>query len=567
MAISSTGLDVQSYEEILDSIIVSEQTNISDTIDVDEDTALGQLNIIMAAELALVNEGIQDVYDQRDILKAEGKALDDNVSWLGITRQAAAATAGTQHFTGKDGTILASGSYVQNSATGQNYTLDSALTLSKSACRDLTFSILAVVDSTIYTVTVQGVAHTFTSGVSATAQEIITGLVAVITGANYTSVDNANLTATVSVTDATDLNITVDTNIKVTQVTSVGYITGFVKGSLSAPANTVNLILSPTSGWVSTNNETALIIGRQEETDAELRQRAIAFRSNTGKATVDSIISSLLDVSGVSSVAVNQQFVSDGSEPSVVTIDTVVDSTVYTITIQDVAYTYTSGIGATANDITAGLALAINTSAQSVLGLSAVDNVDTTITINPSPLWYKMQVAIDANMSLLAGQPSGSIQIVVAGGLDDDEIAQNIWDTKPCGVEVWAVDDITKQSGTAVDIVGDTHIIEFNRPTSLAMVVTVTYKVFDASVYPSDDNDAYDTIKDTIVLIGNLLNAGEDVVPNEFLGAVYCSVGGLYSLEIVINGQSSDDPLNVVTVASTEEAFFSVDQITVVNNT
>jgi len=36
----------------------------------------------------------QDVYDQRNLDVAEGKALDDNVSWLGIKRQGSYPTNG-----------------------------------------------------------------------------------------------------------------------------------------------------------------------------------------------------------------------------------------------------------------------------------------------------------------------------------------------------------------------------------------------------------------------------------------------------------------------------------------
>ena len=73
MALSSAGLTVQTYEEILDSIIVAEQENVDPSIEVGDDTALGETNKIMAAEVALVNELLQDIYDQRSIFNAEGK--------------------------------------------------------------------------------------------------------------------------------------------------------------------------------------------------------------------------------------------------------------------------------------------------------------------------------------------------------------------------------------------------------------------------------------------------------------------------------------------------------------
>ena len=99
MTLPTTGLSVDSYDDILASIIASEKELISASIEVNEDTLLGQLNMIMSARLALANEGLQDVYDQRNINVAEGKALDDLVSLIGIQRQAPAPTKGEQiHF-------------------------------------------------------------------------------------------------------------------------------------------------------------------------------------------------------------------------------------------------------------------------------------------------------------------------------------------------------------------------------------------------------------------------------------------------------------------------------------
>ena len=60
---------------------------------------------------------------------------------------------------------------------------------------------------------------------------------------------------------------------------------------------------------------------------------------------------------------------------------TAVDSTVYTLTIDGIAYSYTSGIGATVAQITAGLALEINvTQTNGIVPVTAVDNT-TNITL------------------------------------------------------------------------------------------------------------------------------------------------------------------------------------------
>jgi len=575
MALTDAGLTVQTYQEVLSSIIVQEQEDVNPSISVSDETSLGQTNKVMATQIALVNELLQDIYDQRSIYNAEGKALDDNVSWLGLTRQSATATAGEQYFVGNDGTIISQGSYVQNDSTLSNYTVDIPVQISRDACRACTIGVLTVDDSSYnYQVSVKGIFATYQSQSGDTEAEIISGLVSEInltTDGDYAATDNGDNTLTVSLTNTVtpeDVAVTIDLNLKMESVTSAGNITGVETGALPATANSVTTILSPTNGWTSTYNPNALILGRSEETDAELRDRAINFRSSTGKATVDSIRAALLAVDGVSSAAVNERFVSEFSGDFIIT-PTPSDSTLYTVEINGESYSYTSGVSATAETISTGMVAVINTNLGNV-GYSAVDNSDGTYTISPRMVYTLSLVDVTGNQEIENGQPAGSIQVVVAGGLDDD-IAQVVWDTKPAGVEVWAVNGGTFNQGTATDEYNETHVIDFNRPTSITMTVTVTYKVYDDSVYPVDDEDAYDAIKNALVDFGNALGAGEDIKPSEFEGTVYGAVGGIYTVQIdmtSVNGSASSSlPEQEITINPDEEAFFDYDLITVTNQT
>ena len=586
MAISSTGLTIQTYEEVLDDIIRLEQENVSSTIDVSDDTALGQTNQIFAQRIALVNEGIQDIYDQRNLYTAEGKALDDNISWMGITRQGDSATAGEAYFTGDDGTIIPSGSFVHYPAIIENYTTDAVVVIAKGVARDLTFSVLTVLDTTLYSVSVQGVDYEFTSDSDATDLEIIAGLVAAINlpaDPSFTATDHLDGTATVdslSIGGVTPANLIFDvsTDLQIDSVSTAGNITGVNTGPIAAPALTITDILSPVNGWQSISNPEALTIGRNEETDSELRIRAVTFRSASGKATVDAITSAILAIDGVSSTSVNNRKVSEAMGDWTITVDDVQDTTDYDVTINNVLYTFTSDGSATADEIAQGLVSVINTATPQQW--AAVDNTGTTTgtLLITSDTLFTISLSLDATMSFLEGQPAGSIQAVVAGGDDDVEIAQAIWDNVGGGVEVWALNDDTIVTETVVDHNGDNHQISFNRPESITTVVEVRYKVFDTGVYPEDDATAATAIKDALVIFGNAMGAGEDVLASEFEGTVYGAVGGIYDVYIEIiaatdpsQTSASDDrdaePTTAITIASAEEIFFDADTITVINAT
>jgi len=486
MTLPTTGLEVQTYEEVLDEIIASEQELISSSIAVDEDTLLGQLNIIMAARLALANEGLQDVYDQRNITVAEGKALDDCISWMGISRQGAVATSGEQYFAGTDGTIIGSGTMVRNNGAGDTFTVDASFTISKSACRSITVGVTTVANSTAYAPSVNGTTYTYTSDGSATAQEIVTGLVALITAAtNITATDNTDETFTVITDDDTDFSYLNDSKLYIVEVVSASNVTCQETGAIQAPAFAVDTIITPVSGWNDTYNPLSLVTGREREEDVALRERALLTRTASGKATVDSIKAAVLNVTGVSSIAVNEQFVSLGN------------------------------------------------------------NVN--------------------------GQPMGSIQLTIAGGTVDDDVAQAIWDTKPAGVEVWAINDASKVTATATDVVGVTHSIDWNRPTAYPITVTVTYYVYDETDYPATNAEAYDAIEAVVLAFGNALGSGEDVYPAEFEGDIYGAVEGIYRVKIVvedtatglITADSTVEPLEYIPISASEESYFELAEITV----
>lgn len=71
-------------------------------------------------------------------------------------------------------------------------------------------------------------------------------------------------------------------------------------GAITASANTINKIATPTLGWQSVNNATAATTGDPVETDAELRRRQTFSTSLPSLSVLDGIIGAVASVSGVS---------------------------------------------------------------------------------------------------------------------------------------------------------------------------------------------------------------------------------------------------------------------------
>jgi uncharacterized phage protein gp47/JayE len=82
--------------------------------------------------------------------------------------------------------------------------------------------------------------------------------------------------------------------------------TAVVEGAVSAAAGTLTTIDTPVFGFESVTNPADAIEGQSEETDAELRARRTIAATTTGAATVASIYTALLEVTGVVKTSVLQ---------------------------------------------------------------------------------------------------------------------------------------------------------------------------------------------------------------------------------------------------------------------
>jgi uncharacterized phage protein gp47/JayE len=74
---------------------------------------LGQIIGLFAAELALVWELSQQLYDARDPDQAEGEQQDNIIGWTGLVRKPATETEGTITANGTPGTVIPAGSIVR----------------------------------------------------------------------------------------------------------------------------------------------------------------------------------------------------------------------------------------------------------------------------------------------------------------------------------------------------------------------------------------------------------------------------------------------------------------------
>ena len=447
MPLTSEGLVTRRFEEILADLVAAEQINIDPNIDARDDELLGQINNIIALIISDLEQVTQAVMDNLNIDQAEGVWLDKLAAEKGLQRQAASKSTSTlQHLIGTDGTIVPADTILKSVISDDEYIVTEATTISLLACQASDFTVNTVLDTTSYTVTVNSVLYDYTSDGTATAQEIVDGLKALIDvdGTATWSATVVGTTLTITTDDINNLAIATTTYLSSSNVTVFTTIEAVESGEKVDPAGTITIIVSTVPGFAATTNTQDVVSGRELETDEEFRVRTIEASQVNSVATLPAITSRLRNIQGVDSATVIE---------------------------------------------------------------NETDSIDG------------------------GGRPGHSYESIIVGG-DDDDIAQDLWESKPAGIALFGTTTVLIN-----DSEGQQRSIKFTRPAVINLAFRVTYSAYDEEELPSDPEAA---IQEAVVETTEALEIGEDVIPSRYFGPIYSGVSGIDSL--VVEVQQITDP-------------------------
>lgn len=147
------------------------------------------------------------------------------------------------------------------------------------------------------------------------------------------------------------------------------------------------------------------------------------------------------------------------SDTAVITVDTVVDSTTYTCTINGTVFSVNSGVGATAASIAGLLETAINAGSEPV---TATDNLDGTYDLDADVASTAYSVKVDVNQSAaFTTSTTADADLASISGEDDDWYGLVYTERTQSDVEAIAgyIETVRKIFGTAsadADIAGTT---------------------------------------------------------------------------------------------------------------
>ena len=298
--VTPEGFNTKRLQEIIDSMRERANTEFGDGINTDPDSVMGQQIAVMAAEIAIVWEGMQGAYDAYRPDAAEGVSLDDVADLNGVVRAGATNSLAEVRLKALPFTSIPRGSLVSVEATGEQFSIvEDVFTYDHSV--EILIN-LTYVDNFTYTLTLNGTAYSHTSGIGETAEDQIAALEALIALSPEPVIFTDNLDGSYNVAagdSVTDFTWGISSAQRAEWEVVGSQAIAVSLGPVVAPANTLNTIDTPVAGWIGVNNILAAEIGKDIETDTSLRLRRRRSVAIAGAGTVAAVTANVLQIDGV----------------------------------------------------------------------------------------------------------------------------------------------------------------------------------------------------------------------------------------------------------------------------
>ena len=350
------------------------------------------------------------------------------------------------------------------------------------------------------------------------------------TASNVTATWTSGSTFVIQATSsAVPFSINNGTNLAISSTSSPILFLSQAFGPIPAPANALNIILTPVAGWQSLTNFSAGLTGRVQETDSELRiRRALSFRL-FGAATVEAIRSRLLqEVAGVTSVTIFENVTLTQDPISILFSSPFIVGNIAQVNLENLnigSVSYISSNLQVMNDLASLIQSQTQIKTVSVLGignnellLTMEDSQDVEIEFNISG------GASQATYLLFGGRPPKSFEAVVEGGSDDD-VALKIWQLKPAGIQTFGNTTTVVQ-----DSQGNPQAISFTRASPVYLWASVVITLNPQETFPVNGQQL---ISEAINAYGGTLGVGIDVFLQRVQSAVF-TVSGVASAVVLL---------------------------------
>lgn len=317
--LSMNGLEVKRLADIKPEIEGVLRQRLGNSINLLPETVFGQIVGIFSDREAEIWELVEDVYHSQFPDDAEGASLDNAVAFTGIKRlEATKSLQKNQILFGTTGTLIPINTQLSvNGNPNSKFKTKNSITLvsGQNAIQIITFG--NVPNAGSFTLKFKGletalILSSATASLVQSALNTLSNLSGVVVTGSFTlgflitfaSDDGLQVQPLLSAGSNTLNNSSVPTALSISQ-TQFGVPQGQVDlealdfGPVDAPVGTLTVIDTPVAGLTRVTNNEPTIIGRNRETDTELKSRREETLSIGGNSTIEAIRAKLKNLEGV----------------------------------------------------------------------------------------------------------------------------------------------------------------------------------------------------------------------------------------------------------------------------
>jgi uncharacterized phage protein gp47/JayE len=255
-------------------------------------------------EVAKIDLKGEEIYNAGYPNTATGYSLDGIADYNGIKRLSATNSTVTVQVSAINYTTISDGSEVLIENTNNILLFPQTIIVNNERCNSI---VLEVIDNTLseYKLIINNIEYTYEKPDLAFISDIAEGLKLLIAANTSLIVTRAEAILTISSVDHLSLfTCFVTEEVAILSCTTNVDLIAKEAGAIAIPEKSVTTIQTPVSGWISVNNLTAGLTGRDLETDIELRARRIKSIKFSGSGTVEAMKARLLNITGVTSVKI-----------------------------------------------------------------------------------------------------------------------------------------------------------------------------------------------------------------------------------------------------------------------
>jgi len=318
--LTENGLEIKDLDDVRNDLytlaasLFADLVAAGDVVDMGPNSTLGRLIGVIAPAEAELWEQLQLIHDSFNPNAATGVSLDNIVSLSGINRLAAQPTRSQVLLEGDNGIVISSPQgRVRSSTTQRTFSIMNPVLMTPQAASGVGLKVSNVQPSTLYTFRyssdggVNFVEVSITSAPDATEASILAQLEAAVdislAGVFTSYMQDGRLF--ISRLDPFQVStFQVSPNMLMEKIIKLGLVSDDETGPFEQPANSIDQISVPISGWDSIWNPTAATTGRYTETDSELRERFRNSKFVQSANIIEALIDALNNVQGVTDVMV-----------------------------------------------------------------------------------------------------------------------------------------------------------------------------------------------------------------------------------------------------------------------